>query len=84
MPRCCAGGCDCNIQAGAGISVTGTGSVDDPFVVAQTALADPASFEGVSVETTAPAPGSADSPPATPEGYLVVTINGDTRHIPFY
>lgn len=39
MARCCGGGCACKVSAGSRISVTGIGSLNDPFVIsADTAL----------------------------------------------
>jgi hypothetical protein len=84
MPRCCGASCDCNIQQGAGIVVTGTGSIDDPFIVAATALMQAHVFDDAEIVNSAPATGTADPLPANPTGYIKVVINGEDRYFPFF
>ena len=41
-------------------------------------------FDGANTGTTAPAAGGAGALPATPAGYVTVSINGTNRQIPYY
>lgn len=84
MPRCCGASCDCNIQQGAGIAVTGTGSIDDPFIVSATVLTQAHVFNDTEIVLSAPDTGTADPLPANPTGYIKVEIEGDDRYIPFF
>lgn len=84
MPRCCGDSCSCNIQAGTGITITGIGSISDPFVVSQSAIVNAYDWHDASTEASVPGGGTADTPPDHPEGYLRVTLNGVDRYVPFY
>ena len=71
MAKCCGPSCDCNIQQGVGVTIVGTGSLSNPFIVS---VSDAVTSTGETV-TTAPGPVA---------GYVKVTVAGTDMFIPFY
>lgn len=71
MPKCCGPSCDCNIQAGIGVIIVGTGTLDDPFIVSATSIV--ATGETV-----------VDPPEVNPTGFMKVVVDGEERFIPYY
>jgi methyl-accepting chemotaxis protein len=46
--------------------------------------ANPPVITAATTQTAAPSAGSADALPATPSGYMQMTVNGKTVHLAFY
>lgn len=65
---------------GADLAVVGTTAPGNPNLT----VAGTLSLTNPGTQTTAPAAGAASALPATPAGYVAVTIAGTVRHIPYY
>lgn len=64
------------------LAFTATGTAGSSGAVADAAHTHP--WTGFATTTTAPAAGAAGALPATPAGYLAVTIAGTAHYLPYY